>query len=1093
MGAGVSARERHEFASYHLSNFVPWAHDDPIDVDAQAEGGSDDEMHVEEHGAIVGGGRPAIDGGCDEEYLSEGDSLDEMGMGRKAPAGLAEDSDFDLENDRLESLAGADGDGGGLVMGNSASAAAAAVALKGQTVDLDPQSVCAGRKFGTAGIYKDVNGVPTPVADSVTYAYRDRRLYKFNAVEFHQLFVLERVNQKELKEFHVECERLDSDAPPEMGARASARERHEFASYYLSNFVPWAHDEPIDEFSPTHRTLTGVEGGCTRVDDVCVANAAPMPMRAPLEAMGEGNMADGGNGADGGGGMDGDVCFAEIEGGQAGYVQLYDQWVILSAAAKQARAVPPPAPFNVEQREFGRKVMAAVHARHVGRLNDRAGVEEARASGIRPVQLLYGPGGVGKSAVITKVVELVLKRQGWGRALVTAFTGVAAAPFAGPMLLSLFNLNMTTKSAKTCQPVQPPQLLLMREKFALEAGFPVDELSLLIIDECSFNEASLYGIIDHRLRLLTGRPDVMFGGIIVVLAGDNMQKAPPGGTEWFLSLIEHAAGAPDIVDAAAKEQSTLGKGLLALGAANRTVLWRIMRAKDDAQFAEAQRAMRRLDGAAPITKELLAPIKKLSKDDGEEWRFAPIACLSHCERDNFNYLQIVAFAKAFNLPLIRWRLQLAPSCAHLLSEDEMGSALEEEPAAYGYFCEGVPILFAHSIRSTRKLVNGTPGLLDSLVYKNGMPDGVRQAFARGGFSVTDSEAPYAVNARVSGGLWHGVELDDLSSLVESVASDATVVSLLLHSKETLEITLYSIKSAQFGLPAKLDVHDHGFILAFALTDFKLQGRTLPRLLISLGPRPSPPYVDINSFYVIVSRVCGYDGLRWLDCDPHEMEKLFSLRWKVQLAAWEQGFDEHGAWCPTRACSWLETQKEVIAAAREEAAKAKEAARPLDQLRHPKLKERCVALGLDAAGTRAMLIERLKRAQSVDSIPAAQKAQMRPPAPKAATPAPPKPAPSRPQAAALRTAPARPAPPGPSTAQTAQQLAEPFIAHALARFAVLRESLTTNSSALVEVAGDPAKRQHFLGVGLARAQWTDRWPANGNAAREHFVAAVQRII
>jgi hypothetical protein len=53
---------------------------------------------------------------------------------------------------------------------------------------------------------------------------------------------------------------------------------------------------------------------------------------------------------------------------------------------------------------------------------------------------------------------------------------------------------------------------------------------------------------------------------------------------------------------------------------------------------------------------------------------------------------------------------------------------------------------------------------------------------------------------------------------------------------------------------------------------------------------------------------------------------------------------------------------VIAASREEAAKAKEAARPLDQLRLPKLKERCVALGLDAAGTRAMLIERLKLAQ-----------------------------------------------------------------------------------------------------------------------------------
>jgi hypothetical protein len=46
--------------------------------------------------------------------------------------------------------------------------------------------------------------------------------------------------------------------------------------------------------------------------------------------------------------------------------------------------------------------------------------------------------------------------------------------------------------------------------------------------------------------------------------------------------------------------------------------------------------------------------------------------------------------------------------------------LEEEPAAYGYFCEGAPILFSHTIRSTRKLVNGTPGILDSLVYKMGM-------------------------------------------------------------------------------------------------------------------------------------------------------------------------------------------------------------------------------------------------------------------------------------------------------------------------------------------------------------------------------------
>ena len=114
--------------------------------------------------------------------------------------------------------------------------------------------------------------------------------------------------------------------------------------------------------------------------------------------------------------------------------------------------------------------------------------------------------------------------------------------------------------------------------------------------------------------------------------------------------------------------------------------------------------------------------------------------------------------------------------------------------------------------------------------------------------------------RVSGGLWHGVQLDDLSQLVDSVAADAVVVPILV-SGEPLEVDLYSIRAAQHGLPGKVEVYSHGYILAFALTDFKLQGRTLPRLLISLVRRPNPPYIDINSFYVIVSRVTGFDGLR----------------------------------------------------------------------------------------------------------------------------------------------------------------------------------------------------------------------------------------
>jgi hypothetical protein len=38
-----------------------------------------------------------------------------------------------------------------------------------------------------------------------------------------------------------------------------------------------------------------------------------------------------------------------------------------------------------------------------------------------------------------------------------------------------------------------------------------------------------------------------------------------------------------------------------------------------------------------------------------------------------------------------------------------------EPTLHGYFVEGAPVHMTETIKSVRKLVNGTPGLCDSLV------------------------------------------------------------------------------------------------------------------------------------------------------------------------------------------------------------------------------------------------------------------------------------------------------------------------------------------------------------------------------------------
>jgi hypothetical protein len=331
-----SSRHSHHITYHYAWDFVSEARrTNAAAVHGDGDGGDDDGGGVDGGGGGGGGGDGGGGGGGDGGGDSDGgrgngmhyESGEDVQLEGAPKAAMMDDveaaekllsndedgwqSDAD-ENEHLNDYAGADGDGFGVLEGHlevSAAKAAAKVAAMGQTLDLDPQSVCSGRKFGTAGIYKNVDGVSIPVSDAVTYAFRDRRLYKFNAVEFHQLFALERVSPKELAEFHVECERLDSDgearprgrgrpkhwyrlqpghplyeshvltkvakwgipaycgaAPPELSARASPRERHEFASYYLSNFVPWAHDEPIGEFSverwdayleTLHRTAIG--------------------------------------------------------------------------------------------------------------------------------------------------------------------------------------------------------------------------------------------------------------------------------------------------------------------------------------------------------------------------------------------------------------------------------------------------------------------------------------------------------------------------------------------------------------------------------------------------------------------------------------------------------------------------------------------------------------------------------------------------------------------------------------------------------------------------------------------------------------------
>ena len=213
--------------------------------------------------------------------------------------------------------------------------------------------------------------------------------------------------------------------------------------------------------------------------------------------------------------------------------------------------------------------------------------------------------------------------------------------------------------------------------------------------------------------------------------------------------------------------------------------------------------------------------------------FEAIGVLSRWERDTTNYSQAREFAKMFNLPFVRWPLTIVDEDTLGLNKEELDHVRAQEPERlWGYFVESAPFMMTVSINAVRKLVNGTPALGDSLQFEyNIVPEHLKTAYKNKVFSeVTLEKPPKAVNLCVGGEhvTWHGVPLDDLSNLIESDTPDAQVVPIMEGPAE--EVKLKSEAAAQFGLDV-VNVKKFTCNLAFAITDFKLQGRTLPKLIL----------------------------------------------------------------------------------------------------------------------------------------------------------------------------------------------------------------------------------------------------------------------
>ena len=214
------------------------------------------------------------------------------------------------------------------------------------------------------------------------------------------------------------------------------------------------------------------------------------------------------------------------------------------------------------------------------------------------------------------------------------------------------------------------------------------------------------------------------------------------------------------------------KGLLLFQKARRVILSRQMRADGDMQFQEELRMLRDTKSAQPVPDSLISHLKELSQEDIENdpsWLFATILVLSNYELYMLNRVQAYAFAKAYYLPLVKWKHTLTEKSLRAVVNQVGGNRVEDffahEGGLWNYFVRGAPAMMLENIQPTKLLVNGSLGHMYSLTLDPNTSDEITARVNGEAYDdVTLTEPPLSINFQFS--VAEGESIVGIESLVE---------------------------------------------------------------------------------------------------------------------------------------------------------------------------------------------------------------------------------------------------------------------------------------------------------------------------------------
>lgn len=447
-----------------------------------------------------------------------------------------------------------------------------------------------------------------------------------------------------------------------------------------------------------------------------------------------------------------------------------------------------------------------------------------RQSDADPIRMfLGGAGGTGKSRVIDAYRDLFSKLGQSRRFRTAAFTGSAALNVKGMTIHALLHLQTNDKGTNSLSNSAKQALVKMWEG-----------VDFLFIDEVSMIGCEFLTSISDNLQKAKEN-NLPFGGISVVFAGDFCQLPPIRGTRLYKqSRTPFKKRAPRT----ANETQTppgqrKGFGQFLWAGLNQCVLLEKQMRQDGGENARFRELLGRLrKGACNKADIALLKTRVLCNTDVDfrqaEWRDAPIITVHNPVKDALNREGAKWFSEATGQEYHEYcaidtrggkRVPTAiRDYLRKLPTNKAGKLLAHLPLV-----PGMKVVFTHNYDVQGGIVNGTEGILRSIRYETN--------------SYGEREAKSCVVAVKD------IMCDNLPFL-----HDKEVVALQEESDYQIEHP-YSHKKITFKrrqLP---------IMPAFAMTDYKSQGKTLEKVILDLRNCRG-----FQSPYVMISRAKTLEGI-----------------------------------------------------------------------------------------------------------------------------------------------------------------------------------------------------------------------------------------